>query len=94
MAEPKDKTLARALREGLAQIRKSDYQAELRAAGAQPAHALVVAFDGWEALSGTVPDQSIPASFFSSSSVGMYQSGESRLRNSWSIHWDRFNSSE
>lgn len=35
-----------ALREGLAQIRKNAYLAELTAAGASPAHAFVAAFDG------------------------------------------------
>jgi Predicted AAA-ATPase/PD-(D/E)XK nuclease superfamily len=42
----KGKTLAAAVREGLAQVRKKDYAAELRAAGAGEVHALVVAFDG------------------------------------------------
>jgi hypothetical protein len=46
MAEPRRKTLASALREGIGQIRKGDYIAELRAAGADPVHALAVAFDG------------------------------------------------
>jgi len=46
MAEPGEKTLERALREGLEQIRNNDYRAELRAAGAEPVHALAVAFDG------------------------------------------------
>lgn len=46
MAAPGDRTLAGALREGAQQIRRGDYGAELRAAGAEPVHALVVAFDG------------------------------------------------
>jgi hypothetical protein len=40
------KTPAQALKEGLSQIAKGDYAAELRAAGADPVHALAVAFDG------------------------------------------------
>lgn len=41
-----EKGLSRALREGLSQIAKSDYGAELRSSGAAPVHALAVAFDG------------------------------------------------
>lgn len=40
------KTLEHALEEGIEQIRRNDYTAELRAAGAAPIHALAVAFDG------------------------------------------------
>jgi hypothetical protein len=40
------KTPEAALEEGITQIREREYTAELRAAGAQPAHAFVVAFDG------------------------------------------------
>jgi len=42
------KTLEQALEEGLSQVRDKDYTAELRAAGAAPVHAFVVAFDGKE----------------------------------------------
>ena len=45
-ARPGKKTPEQALAEGLAQIRESDYTAELRAAGATPVHAFAVAFDG------------------------------------------------
>ena len=40
------KTPKQALAEGLAQIRKKGYTAELKAAGASPVHAFAVAFDG------------------------------------------------
>jgi hypothetical protein len=40
------KTLEQALEEGLEQIRRNDYAAELRAARAAPIHAMAVAFDG------------------------------------------------
>jgi hypothetical protein len=46
LAGSRGKTMARALREGREQIQESDYRAELRAAGAEPVFALVVAFDG------------------------------------------------
>ncbi len=46
VAEPGEKALTKAVRAGIAQIRKSDYEAELRASGAAPVHALSVAFDG------------------------------------------------
>jgi hypothetical protein len=46
VARPARKTLEQALDEGIRQLGDNDYQAELRAAGAQPLHALVVAFDG------------------------------------------------
>jgi hypothetical protein len=46
MARARGKTLAGALREGIAQMRANDYAAELHAAGAGQVHALVVAFDG------------------------------------------------
>ncbi|WP_437339572.1 PD-(D/E)XK nuclease domain-containing protein [Sorangium sp. So ce394] len=39
-------TLEQALDEGIAQIARRDYTAELRAAGASPVHALAVAFNG------------------------------------------------
>jgi hypothetical protein len=42
------KTLEQALEEGVAQARKQDYAAELRAVGAAPVHLFVVAFDGKE----------------------------------------------
>lgn len=48
VARPGKRTLDEALAEGLAQIAANDYGAELRAAGAAPVHALVVAFDGKE----------------------------------------------
>ncbi|MBK9265062.1 MAG: AAA family ATPase [Polyangiaceae bacterium] len=40
------KTLKQALKEGHDQFRKSDYAAELRAAGVEQVHAMVIAFDG------------------------------------------------
>jgi hypothetical protein len=40
------KTPAAALREGLSQIRKQRYEAEILAAGAAKVHAFAVAFDG------------------------------------------------
>jgi hypothetical protein len=46
IARARGKTLAGALREGIAQVRAKDYAAELHAAGAGQVHALVVAFDG------------------------------------------------
>ena len=46
VARPAKRTLEQALDEGIAQIRRQDYTAELRAAGASPVHAFVVAFDG------------------------------------------------
>jgi hypothetical protein len=46
VARPRKKTLAQALAEGVAQLRDSDYGAELRAAGAPEVHAFAVAFDG------------------------------------------------
>jgi hypothetical protein len=46
IARTKGKTLAGALREGVAQMRAKDYAAELHASGAGQVHALVVAFDG------------------------------------------------
>jgi hypothetical protein len=46
VARAGEKTLDAALEEGLAQIAKNDYAAELRATGADPVHALAVAFDG------------------------------------------------
>ena len=46
VARPGVKTPEAALDEGLAQIRDRDYAAELRAAGASPAQAFAVAFDG------------------------------------------------
>jgi Predicted AAA-ATPase/PD-(D/E)XK nuclease superfamily len=48
VARPRRKTLEQALKEGLAQLGEMDYAAELRAAGAAPVHAFVVAFDGKE----------------------------------------------
>lgn len=45
-ARPKDKTLARALTEGLAQLRRGNYAAELHAAGVEQVHAFAIAFDG------------------------------------------------
>jgi hypothetical protein len=46
VARPGRVTLDDALARGLAQIARNGYAAELRAAGAQPVHALAVAFDG------------------------------------------------
>jgi hypothetical protein len=46
IARPGTKTLDQALDEGARQLADNDYQAELRAADAEPVHALVVAFDG------------------------------------------------
>ena len=46
VARPGRKTLEEALAEGLSQLSARDYGAELRAAGAAPVHAMVVAFDG------------------------------------------------
>ena len=46
VARPGHTTLDEALAQGLAQIAQRGYAAELRAAGAQPIHALAVAFDG------------------------------------------------
>jgi hypothetical protein len=46
VARPRKQTLAQALAEGLAQLRRNDYGAELRAAGAPVVHAFAVAFDG------------------------------------------------
>src|SRR5262249_4939681 len=46
IAKPKVKSPEAALREGLVQIRKRDYLAELRAAGSSPVHAFAAAFDG------------------------------------------------
>ncbi|EYF00745.1 AAA family ATPase [Chondromyces apiculatus] len=40
------KTLEQALEEGIDQLQRADYAAELRAAGATPIHQLAVAFDG------------------------------------------------
>ena len=50
VAKPGKKTLQQALEEGLEQIRRNDYGAELRAAGAAPVHAFAVAFDGKQVL--------------------------------------------
>ncbi|WP_428263843.1 AAA family ATPase [Haliangium sp.] len=46
VARPGRKTLDEALAEGLTQITQKGYDAELRALGAAPIHALAVAFDG------------------------------------------------
>jgi hypothetical protein len=46
VARPGRSTLDEALARGLAQIARNGYAAELRAAGAQPIHAMAVAFDG------------------------------------------------
>lgn len=43
---PSGKVIAKALENALEQIRRNDYAAELRAAGAAPIHAFAVAFDG------------------------------------------------
>jgi hypothetical protein len=45
-AYPGKKTLEQALDEGLRQLAENDYEAELVQAGANPIHALAVAFDG------------------------------------------------
>ncbi len=44
----KNKTLEDALDEGMKQVAENDYEAELRAVGAQPIHVFVCAFDGKE----------------------------------------------
>ncbi|WP_437293504.1 AAA family ATPase [Sorangium sp. So ce426] len=49
------KTLEQALDEGIEQIRRNDYTAELRAAGASPVLALAVAFDGKVVRAASVP---------------------------------------
>ncbi|XXX73367.1 PD-(D/E)XK nuclease domain-containing protein [Sorangium sp. So ce134] len=49
------KSLEQALDEGVAQIQRNDYTAELRAAGAAPIHALAVAFDGKVVRAARVP---------------------------------------
>jgi hypothetical protein len=46
VARAGERSLEAALDEGLAQLAENDYTAELRAAGADPVHAFVVAFDG------------------------------------------------
>jgi hypothetical protein len=46
VAYPKQKTLEQALEDGVRRLRDKDYEAALRAAGAEPIHALAVAFDG------------------------------------------------
>ncbi len=46
VAKPGRKSPKKALEEGLAQIATKDYDAELRAMGADPIHAFAVAFDG------------------------------------------------
>uniref|UniRef100_UPI003D11B65F PD-(D/E)XK nuclease domain-containing protein n=1 Tax=Haliangium sp. TaxID=2663208 RepID=UPI003D11B65F len=46
VARPGVKSLDEAVAEGLTQIAAKDYDAELRALGAEPIHALAVAFDG------------------------------------------------
>jgi hypothetical protein len=46
VASPGEKTLEQALEEGLSQLAGKEYDAELRGAGAEPVHGLVVAFDG------------------------------------------------
>ncbi|WP_437827391.1 AAA family ATPase [Sorangium sp. So ce1153] len=51
------KTLEQALEEGIEQIRRNDYTAELRAAGAAPIHALAVAFDGKLVRAARVPGE-------------------------------------
>jgi hypothetical protein len=45
-ARPKERTLEAALKEGLRQLRGTNYAAELSAAGVEPVHRLVVDFDG------------------------------------------------
>jgi Predicted AAA-ATPase/PD-(D/E)XK nuclease superfamily len=46
VARAGEKTLETALAEGLAQLANRGYEAELRAAGAEPIHAFAIAFDG------------------------------------------------
>ena len=82
VADPGHKTLSAALREGLAQIRRSDYPAELRAAGAAPVFALAVAFDGKRVrvASSTAPDPprkaaARPAGKIASKPVGRRRKG-------------------
>ncbi len=45
-AAGEERTLEQALNEGLRQVQKNDYAAELRAAGVETIHTLVIAFDG------------------------------------------------
>ncbi|WP_437285052.1 AAA family ATPase [Sorangium sp. So ce406] len=54
------KTLEQALEEAIEQIRRNDYTAELRAAGAAPIHALAVAFDGKVVRAARVPGAFAP----------------------------------
>ncbi|WP_437874867.1 PD-(D/E)XK nuclease domain-containing protein [Sorangium sp. So ce513] len=54
------KALEQALEEGIEQIRRNDYAAELRAAGAAPIHALAVAFDGKVVRAARAPDAGAP----------------------------------
>ncbi|WP_437619115.1 AAA family ATPase [Sorangium sp. So ce1151] len=54
------RTLEHALEEGIEQIRRNDYTAELRAAGASPIHALAVAFDGKLVRAARVPEAAVP----------------------------------
>ncbi|WP_437752637.1 AAA family ATPase [Sorangium sp. So ce1389] len=54
------KTLEQALEEGIEQVRRNDYTAELRAAGAAPIHALAVAFDGKLVRAARVPGAVAP----------------------------------
>lgn len=61
VARPGRKTPEQALAEGIAQIEAHDYEAEPRAAGASPVHALVVAFDGKQVWVRSVRDAREPA---------------------------------
>lgn len=53
----KGKTLDQVLDEGTKQVRAKEYEAELKAAGAEPIHVFVVAFDGKEARVRNLADQ-------------------------------------
>jgi hypothetical protein len=48
--EDEDRTLEQALNEGLRQVQKNDYTAELRATGVKTIHTLVIAFDGKQVI--------------------------------------------
>jgi len=48
--EDEGRTLAQALNQGLRQVQKNDYAAELRAAGVETIHTMVIAFDGKQVM--------------------------------------------
>jgi hypothetical protein len=45
-----ERTMKQALNEGLRQVQKNDYAAELRAAGVETIHTMVIAFDGKQVI--------------------------------------------